>query len=307
MTAPTRSSRGFTLVETLIAMVLLGLVSVVIYKMLITTQRVTDAQAERGDLQASLRAGALAVPSELRQIALSTSSAFDSIADIRAVTDTSITYRSMRGYYMICGTPASATTVIVSDSIPSAFASEYRAPTTSDSALVFWEGDSTITSDDHWIPVAITAVARATNSCTFPSGAGPGYTLTVSSLTSRSGLAFAKIYAGSPVRTWETVQLTLYASSGQQWLGMSVNGGTTQPVMGPLAPTAGGVYGFQLTYFDSTGTALTASSASIPKIRSIRVALRGVTEGAVALAGKTRSIIQDSLVTTITPRNTPFN
>ncbi|MGB7212808.1 MAG: prepilin-type N-terminal cleavage/methylation domain-containing protein [Gemmatimonadales bacterium] len=304
MITRTRSSRGFTLVETLIAMVLLGLVSVVIYKMLITTQRVTDAQAERGDLQVNLRAGVLVIPNELRQITIGTSTTLDTVSDIRAVTDSSITYRAMRGFYTICSTPASATTLTVTNA--AGFSSEYRTPTTSDSAFVLWEGDTTKTSDDAWVQVGLAGVVSTT--CVYAGATRSAYTFAFTgSGIPALAFPFTKIQPGSPVRTYETVQLSLYASGGQNWLGMQVGSGTMQPVAGPLAATSGGLYGFQLTYYDSTGTALTATASNVPKIRTIKIALRGITNDQVALAGKTRSTIHDSLVTYVTLRNAPFN
>ncbi|MFI5234295.1 MAG: type II secretion system protein J [Gemmatimonadales bacterium] len=302
-------SRGFTLIEIMIAMVLMTLVATVIYQMLITTQRVTDAQAERGDLQSNLRSGILVVPNELRQLTLGTSSTLDTISDIRAITDTSITYRVMRGFYTVCAVPANATTIIVYSTSPSAYAAEYRAPVTTDSLMLFWEGDSTVITDDRWIPLPITAIHAASTSCVFPWSATthPGYTLTLGSTGVPTALGFAKVYAGAPVRTYEIDTLRLMSFNSQQWLGMSASGGAVQPMAGPLAPTAGSVYGFQLTYYDSTGAALTASSTNIPKVRSIRIAIRGISQDPVAQAGRTRAVIQDSLVTYITPRNTPLN
>lgn len=300
-----RSRRGFTLTEILIALVLLGMVSTVIYKMLITTQRVTDAQAQRGDLQTNLRSAALVIPNELRQVTVSTTSgSLDTVTDIRAISDTSITYRAMRGYYTMCATPSSATTIKVVDA--SGFASEYRTPTTSDSAFVFWEGDTNKTSDDAWTQVGIAGVASTT--CTYAGASRTAYTFTLKNSGIPSGFAYTKIYAGSPVRTYETITLSLYTSGGQQWLGMSANGGTMEPVVGPLAATSGGLYGFQLTPYDSTGSALTASASNIQKIRTIKIALRAVTSGNVSEAGSsTRAQIKDSLVTYVTLRNAPFN
>ena len=306
MTTPIRSTRGFSLIEIMIALVLMGLVSTVIYKMLVTTQRVTDAQAERTDVQTNLRAGALVIPNELRQITISTASSFDSISDIRGISDTSITYRAMRGFYTICATPSSATTLSVVDA--GGFASEYRAPTTSDSVFVFWEGDTTKTSDDSWVQVGLSAVATST--CTYAGASRTAYNFTFSGGGVPSGFPYAKIQGGSPVRTYETVNLSLFSYNSQQWLGMAVNAGGTpsyQPVVGPLAATSGSVYGFQLTYYDSTGAAVSASSSNIPKIRTIKVALRAISNDQVALSGKNRTTIQDSLVTYVTLRNAPFN
>ena len=301
--------RGFTLVEVMVALVLLGMVSVVLYQTLISTQRVTDALHQRGKMQSGLRAGGLTVPGELQQLTIGSSSTLDSVTDVSTVTDTSITYRAMRGFYTLCQAATDATTLTAVRVVPSPFTSEYRTPAATDSALVFWEGDTLSTYDDAWIPVGL-ASAPATTTCTYPTSAGTtmaAYTFGFSGSGIPSAYALAKLYPGAPIRTFETDQLLLYSSGGAEWLGISVNGAAAQPVLGPLAPTSGTVHGFQLTYYDSTGTALTATSANIPKIRTIGVMLRGVTSARVAAAGRTRALIYDSLMAVVTLRNAPRN
>ena len=300
--------RGFTLVEVMVALVLLGMVSVVLYQTLISTQRVTDALHQRGNLQSGLRAGGLTVPSELQQLTIGSASTLDSVTDISAITDTSITYRAMRGFYTLCQSTTDATTLTAVRVLPSPFTSEYRTPASTDSALVFWEGDTLSTYDDTWIPVGISGVATTT--CSYPSSPAStkvAYTIGLTGSGIPSAYALARLYPGAPIRTFETNELLLYGSGGSEWLGLSVNGGSAEPVLGPLAPTSGTVYGFQLTYYDSTGSALAATSANIPKIRTIGVMLRGVTSSQVAAAGRTRSLIYDSLMAVVTLRNAPRN
>lgn len=307
MTEPGRRS-GFTLVEVMVALVLLGMVSVVLYQALVSTQRVTDALHQRGNLQSALRAGGLTVPGELQQLTIGSSSTLDSVTDISAITDTSITYRAMRGFYTLCQSTVDATALTAVRVLPSAFTSEYRPPAATDSGLVFWEGDTLSTYDDTWIPVGISGVASTT--CTYPSSPATtkaAYTIGLTGSGIPASFALSKLYPGAPIRTFETNELLLYASGGSEWLGLSVNGGAAQPVLGPLAPTSGSVYGFQLTYYDSTGTALTATSTNIPKVRAIGVMLRGVTRSQVAAAGRTRSLIHDSLMAVVTLRNAPRN
>lgn len=299
---------GFTLVEVMVALVLLGMVSVVLYQTLISTQRITDALHQRGKMQSGLRAGGLTVPGELQQLTIGSSSTLDSVTDVSAVTDTSITYRAMRGFYTLCQATADATTLTAVRVLPSPFTSEYRTPVATDSALIFWEGDTLSTYDDAWIPVGISGVATTT--CSYPSSPAAtmaAYTIGLSGSGIPSSYALGKLTPGAPIRTFETDQLLLYASGGSEWLGLSVNGGAAEPVLGPLAPTLGTVYGFQLTYYDSSGTALTATSANIPKIRTIGVMLRGVTSARVAAAGRTRALIYDSLMAVVTLRNAPRN
>ncbi|MGH7532498.1 MAG: PulJ/GspJ family protein [Gemmatimonadales bacterium] len=300
--------RGFTLVEVMVALVLVGMVTVVLYQTLISTQRVTDALHQRGVMQSGLRAGGLTVPGELQQLTIGTSSTLDSVSDISAITDTSITYRAMRGFYVVCEAPASATILTAVRVVPSPFTSEYRSPVATDSAFVFWEGDTLTTYDDAWIPVGISAVATTT--CSYPSSPATtmaAYTIGLAGSGIPAAFPLSKLYPGAPIRTFETDQLTLYASGGAEWLGISVNGAAAQPVLGPLTATSGSVHGFQLSYYDSTGTALTAASSSIPQVRTIGVMLRGVTRAQVAATGRTRALIYDSLLAVVTLRNAPRN
>lgn len=290
------------------ALVLMGMVSVVIYQTLISTQRVTDALRLRGTMQSSLRAGGLVVPSELQQLTIGTASTLDSVSDVRAITDTSITYRALRGFYTLCEATASATAIKVVRVVPSPFTSEYRSPATTDSALVFWEGDTLTTTDDAWIPVGLSAIATGT--CSYPSSPAStkaSYTLGLSGSGIPGAFALGLLYPGAPIRTFETDRLQTFTSGGSTWLGLSVNGATPLPVLGPLITTSGAVQGFHLTYYDSTGSVLTATSTSIPKIRTIGLMLRGVTSANVAAAGRTRMLVYDSLMAVVTLRNAPRN
>ena len=60
--------RGFTLVEVLLALVIMGVVAGAIYRLLNTNQRLSLAQAEQVSLQSNVRTGSLLVPSELREL-----------------------------------------------------------------------------------------------------------------------------------------------------------------------------------------------------------------------------------------------
>ena len=63
-----RNQRGFTLIELLISLVVLSIVTGSLFMLITTSQRVSRAQSERVTLQSNIRAGAIVLPSELRQI-----------------------------------------------------------------------------------------------------------------------------------------------------------------------------------------------------------------------------------------------
>ena len=61
---PLLRRRGFTLIELMVALVLLGIVAGGIYKVLVTNQQTYLAQTQRIDLQQNLRAGVTILPAD---------------------------------------------------------------------------------------------------------------------------------------------------------------------------------------------------------------------------------------------------
>lgn len=275
-----RAIAGFTLVEILIGLVLMGIVGLAITRLLTTSQRITQAQSQQVQLQSNIRTGAAMVPEELREINTLTAS------DIIAMTDTSIQYRAMRGMGVLCAVSASAVSVMADS-----FYYAYRTPQSGrDQLLVFVDNDVSISSDDVWRTAAVTGAVTTDNSCGRPTVVIP-----VTSLTTTG------IVTGAPVRNSEIMSLELYQSGGENWLGArSVSGGETapQPVLGPLKP-----HGFQLDYYTAAGAVTTSPMA----VRDIQVTIRGLTPDAIHSGGMGSTVAQgqDSLVTRIRLRNVP--
>jgi prepilin-type N-terminal cleavage/methylation domain-containing protein len=275
--------RGFTLPELMIAAVLMLIVAGAAYQLLVTTQRLARAQVEQVHLQSSVRSGALLVTSELRELSTVVAGHGDQ-NDIRQVAPSDITYRAMRGIGFICQAPT-ATQI----RIGRLDFSGYRDPQAMrDSALVFLQGNQEAGVDDTWLPLAITDVSDAAQ-CP---GATPGITLTVPTVPLLTALE-----VGTPVRVYEVMQLKLYQSKGELWLGArSVSGGEViQPVVGPLA----GPHGFQLDYLDSQGS----PTADLSAVKSIRYTLRGLSAEAVKSGGSEARRIEDGLTTQVALRN----
>jgi prepilin-type N-terminal cleavage/methylation domain-containing protein len=253
--------RGFTLVEVLIALLIMGMVTGAIYKLLNANQRLAVAQAEQVSLQSNVRTGSLVVPSELRE--LNTVSA--GAAAQNDVTDAdadAVQYRAARGLGLLCQVPAAGEL-----RISQASWTGIRAPSVPrDDLYLFVDGDQDEDEDDTWLQVDVTGVASSPTAC----GVGaPGWILTVATVMPGG------VPVNTPVRLFEVMRLQLTSVDGRWWLGaQSISGGdpALTPVLGPLTDD-----GFALQYFDSTG----AVTADLTAIKSIGITVQGLTDGAV--------------------------
>lgn len=220
-----RSRAGFTLVELLIVMVLMGMVGAIVVRVLTDTQRLTVAQSEQAMVQSTTRTGVLVLPSELREIN-------PALGDIKVMDDTSITYRGMRTLGISCVQPTKASVRVLTSSI-AGLKVDFLA---NDSLLLFVEGDPTTATDDGWALARVAAVSSATACPT-----GPGTTLTL-----QPNVRMADNPAVEPDDSWfpavaivrgfeNTVIASYEDANGDTWLGMeSPAGAAIQPVLGPL-------------------------------------------------------------------------
>lgn len=281
--------RGFTLVELMIALVLLSVVGVVIYKLVTSTQRVATAQAERMLLQSSVRTGALVVPAELREIATNTAGQ----TDLMDITADSVTYRAARGLGFTCA--VTSTQVKIRNSAVLPYSGLRGISAGRDSLLLFVESDPSTAADDRWVRIGISSVGTST--C----GTDAAIALTTPDfLALLPGGLLSTVVVGGPVRVEEVMRLKSYTSGADRWVGaQSVSANeAVQPILGPIAAN-----GFQLAYFDSMGVA----TATRPSVRTIQLTLIGMTERAVARGVNfgPNAILQDTLVTRVMLRNAP--
>lgn len=284
-----RHSRGFTLVELLVAMVIMLIVTGSIYTLLNTTQRVSRAQAERVDLQSNVRTGAIVVPNELREINNVEGALIGGPqVDILSATPTTLRYRAMRGIGYVCEAPAAGLVKILKSTWSGL--RDPKAPR--DAGYVFLEGaDPNASIDDVWQPVAITVVATST--CV---AANDAWAFTISPAVG----ILTSVPVGTPVRLYEDMELSLYAEGGKSWLGArSVSGleVAPQPVLGPLLDGTGLVF----KYLDKTGT----ETALMSNVKSVRVTIHGITNHAIVKGGSSGAAQQmdDSLVSEVLLRN----
>jgi prepilin-type N-terminal cleavage/methylation domain-containing protein len=315
--------RGFTLVELLVATTVLTIVAAAAYRLLVHTQRVSRAQAARIDMQSGMRAGALIVPAELREIGFDTTYAPGpgptflanpgSVAHVRSdileMAPSRIRFRAPRGSGIICQVTAGTLTVSRLH-----HNSGYRDPAASDDVTIFVDRDVASGADDRWITRDITGITSGT--CPAGPWIGRAWVIAVGFLSDglADPVAPADITVGSPVRFTETVEYSLYRDAdGRHFLGVeSISaGGGRQPALGPLAAN-----GFQLQYLNGAGHLITcadpcsgtstgsADLAARRSVRAIRIVVAGISDENVALAGgSTPQQLTDSVVTLVTLRN----
>jgi prepilin-type N-terminal cleavage/methylation domain-containing protein len=263
-----RGGRGFSLIEMLMAMVLAGLVAAAAHRVLFRVTAGASARYRAIAREETLRTGALFLAHELRALG-----ARNDTADLLAFAPESLTYRASRGAGVVCGATAGGLPVERDRFIG------YRLPQPGrDSHAVFEPGSG------RWRAGSITAVSFGT------SGGKPAVVL--------QG-PVDSVPVGTPVITWEIMQVRLYRSSTWQLGARSLSAGeTTQPVAGPLLP-GGLVFAGQ----DSLGMPVVSPGA----IAGIAVTLRAPLERAerTAAGEGVRRVVDDSLESFMAFRNHP--
>jgi prepilin-type N-terminal cleavage/methylation domain-containing protein len=291
--------RGYSIIELLIALVLLSMVSAAIYKVLVNNQRLYLAQTQTIDLNQNMRAAVAILPAEFREL-----DAAD--GDIQAMTATSITIRAMRQLAFVCLTPP------LGGGIGQLTLTVRKAPmygtrqtfSANDSLLIYWEGNPLTRADDQWLLGQIKTVVPGPV-CTQDTLAAvnQGYTLTLQpQWINNPALNVANaITRGAPVRGFDNITYSVYQSpTDNNWyLGQTNNsaGGAIQPVIGPLI----GANGVTFSYYDSVGTVTGAPTS----VAQIQILLRARTVSPIRDASGVQAFKVDSIVTRVALRNNP--
>jgi prepilin-type N-terminal cleavage/methylation domain-containing protein len=312
-TVRARSGRGgFTLIELMIAMVLMGIIGGAIVTLLLRQQRFYNGTNELIQTRQQIRQAAAMLPSDLRGIS--------SVGgDIYSMTDSSIEFRSVFGSSIACVADkggAFVSTVPVALVRGSAMTNWAAVPVVGDSFALYDSGLSTAVSDDSWRLAEIKTIqvktGGASDGCPVASGlvqnVAADLALTNPSYKITPQASFgANIDAGAGIRFFRRVHYSIYRAADNLWyLGFfscqKVTGcGAIQQIGGPFQPYANnGTSGVQFTYYDSTG-AVTVNRAQVARIS---LAVRGQGTSLVSLSGANiGSTFRDSLRMEINLRN----
>lgn len=290
--------RGFSLVELLIAMVLLAIVVAGLYRALMTNQRVYQQQTQVIGLQQNMRAAATILPQELRELDATG-------GDIYAIAAESITVRAHRWTAVMCNPPATGLGGLVGPQQVAGATMVIRVQpffgrainTATDSMFIRYEGDDGTRKDDGYVIGGFTAVPLANAACL---DGKPGQLVTMN-LDFRTNLNFpTSIVNGDPVLGFERVTYGLYQPNqppgNPDWyVGLRTANGQ-QPLIGPVLPN-----GLAFAYYDSTG----AVTAVPNRVARVDVTLRAQTAQLIRARSGSNGLVRmvDSVLTSVALRN----
>lgn len=287
-----RHARGFTVLEVLVALVLLGLVSAALYRVLVNNQRLYMAQTQRIDLSQNIRAAAAILPAEFRELDASE-------GDIAAMSADSIQIRGMRWLGFLCAVPPlggalNGVGLIIRGGAPGQplfFGARGINPT--DEVMVYYDGNQASRADDFWAQASVTAAPNGQN-CT--DGTNGQRIITNINLLGLGANVAGAITMGAPVRGYERVTYKLYQSTDGLWyIGFRPFGQTMQPLIGPVLPN-----GLTLQYYNVNGIATAVPN----QVARIDITVRARTTSAVRRGGQAAAqVVVDSIVTSVALRN----
>jgi prepilin-type N-terminal cleavage/methylation domain-containing protein len=296
MQLTSRRARGFSLVELLTVMVMLGVLVGAVAELTVRQQWFHHAVGLRLGVRRALHDAELLLRSELRELA-------PSRGDIYALSPDRVDFRALIGVSVVC-TVDSTRSVIgipVRRSTAVSLTSWRSAPQDGDTILVY---ESALTPDSvQWHAHVLTAAPSTGGNCPVASGLSRSAADAADALRIAITPALpAGILAGASIRFVRAARYQLYrASDGLWYLGYTdclasraTPCATIQPVSGPYA--AGGVQ-FSLT--DSTG----AETTDLRQFAWLHVVARAATGMSLMADGFPRGPFTDSLAFDITPRN----
>lgn len=300
-----RSRRGFTLVELLVAIVLLAIVAGGMMGIIVRQQQFYSGSAGVLETRGSVRDGMAMITSDLRSLS-------PSKLDIYAMGRTFIEFRLNTGAATVCTISVDRKTVTVPPLVLSTntgLTSWISAPQNGDSVFVYDADTSANASDDKWDANQLTAGATSGASCPNSTGftttageSGSGWQVPM-----HDALA-ATVQVGAALRFFRRARYQLFqASDGLWYLGFydclptrSPACTTLEPVSGPYLPAANsGPSGLELTYYTASG----AVTTDVTLVRRIGIVTRAQSRSIVHTPGRAQGYYQDSLSVFLAVRN----
>ncbi|MHB1224844.1 MAG: PilW family protein [Gemmatimonadaceae bacterium] len=302
----TAGRRGYTLIELLFTMTLLGMVGAALISLLTQQQRFYRDASNTVNVRRELRGAASLLPTEVRAIS-------SRGGDVLEMNPTSFAFRANIGSSIICDrSPATPATFLLPPQNLKAgntLTSWYSTPTAGDALFVFDEGTETGAEDDGWFATTVVSIVPSTSGChpspyTHPSDDSPGvkprWLVTVLPALPSTVRVGAGVRFGRDVR----YQLFQPAGSPRWYVGyqqrVSGTWSDLEPVGGPLiGGGTGSGQGLSFQYYDTLGAV--ATMATNTALSRVDVGLRAVAASGRALGQQ--ATFSDSLLFRIGIRN----
>ena len=305
LTERARPRRGFTLIELMVAIVLLSIVAGGMMGIIVRQQQFYSGSAGVLETRGSVRDGMAMLTADLRSLSPSNH-------DIYAMGRTFIDFRLSTGAGVVCTISVDRKTVTLPPLVltnKNGLTSWISAPQSGDSVFVYDADTSANASDDTWDPNRLSAGATSAATCPTTSG----FTTTAAEAASGWQVPLntalgAHVQVGASLRFFRRARYQLFqASDGLWYLGFydcvptrSPACTSLEPVSGPYLPAANsGPSGLELTYYDATG-AVTADSSLV---RRIGIVTRAESRNIIHTPGRKQGYYQDSLSVFLAVRN----
>lgn len=269
-------SRGFTIIELIVYIVLAMLVMGIVYSVLVSQMREHALHKETMDARETLRGASALLASELRLASASG-------GDLYSIGAQSVVFRSVRGSGMICDTVAALPRYEVWE--PSGL----FGATADDSALVYSQSNAS------WNSVRVTQQSTTgLSACAWGAGFTPGLWVGLGVVVPSDT---AGVGIGSGIRPFQRTEYGLFQQNSRWWLGRKLGSAVSfELVTGPLrSPTDSGL---AFHYYDSTN----AETAIAANVKRIEVVLRSESFG-MARSSTGLGTRRDSLRITVFLRN----
>lgn len=272
-----RRRRGFTMIELLIVVSLLGIIGTMLTTILVRQQRFHRAVTNLTDSRARMRDISTIMPTDLRSISTAGK-------DLLAISDTSMQFRAFVGASILCRYNGANVIqlppkVLASGVVLTAW---INPPAPNDIVYLYDDGTQDGNVDDSWQPFTITDTASAADATWCPNNNVPPYTTVADDGSRRYQLTLsaapnaAQVSVGAPMRFAREVRYSIYNASDGDWYvgyqrctpsatyGDPGTCGDREVLAGPvLAGTADTLTsGLYFVYYNKAGQRLTALSAA---------------------------------------------
>lgn len=294
--------RGFSLIEIMVALVLLGIVATGIMTVVMRQQQFYRSATDVIDTRQQIRQAAAVVPVDVRGVS--------SVGgDILAMSDSALDVRGNIGSGIVCSHTANSITIPPLNLAKSRYFTTFLTRPKLHDVIIIFDDKTAGNQDDDWTVNTISAIDSTLVGCTSftdPVLDATKYRYVYTFSAPLSGT----IIDGAPLRMARQVKYSLYksATDGLWWMGYRECRGdqtscdAVQPVSGPYKPYAANDTvnsGVTFVYRDSTG-AVTTSKTSVARIEMF---IHGQTQGAVALGGGKAAPYSDYMKVTIALRD----